>query len=164
MIQQPNDLGLRPIPGPEPVQLNDATVWLWLIPAVLVGFLLFWWSRPGRKHPPNPQDLLNDAIAACQDQTLTTTQRLDEVQHALRQYLAWRHEPAWLAASSRDVSALWSILLPENLELAEKWNTHWELAETYLFDYKTCSVEQLAAYVKEIERLEEHLDAKMKVA
>lgn len=163
MIQQSSsELTLRPIPGPEPVPLPDNTIWFWLIPVVLIGFLWFWWSRKVRRVPVDPQDQLYLAMTYAAEQGVPTQARLAELNQALRQYLASKGDSAWLTATGNDTEPLWNTLLADNPPLATTWFARWLAGEEYQFGRTTLSEEQLSSYIQAVEELDDYLMRNMK--
>lgn len=157
-VMQPtptNTLGLRPIPGPDPVTMPDYTTWIWAIPLVLISILAFWWTRqrPGRVFTPLEQ------LEAILDKTKPVPDRFLRADHLLREYLAWRHDPAWLTTTSNATQPLWKALFPEDADLALGRYLWFTSLDACRFGKDILNEEQLFAYCLEVQRLITHVES-----
>lgn len=109
-------LDLRPIPPPEPVPMPSSHWWIWLMPAVLVSFLIYWWSRKPVVRQPSPRDLLEDAIESSGQGTNRNDVTILDLR--FREFLAWRQTPAWLSTPFAEAAPLWQELLPDSAQAA----------------------------------------------
>ncbi len=153
MVQQTTtapDLGLRPIPGPDPVELPTYNWWMWLIPLVLIGFLWYWWFRRPVKRKPTGHDRLILALEEAENTGTDARLRYQNLHHALREYLA-EFDPGWKTITADDSLPHWQKLLPEQ---AQKWHAHWLTAEAILFGPVATTENQVADYVSLINELD----------
>jgi len=146
------DLGLRPIPGPDPGELPASDWWMWLIPIVLISFVwYYWWSlRKATKGDPTGQDRLYLALAFAEEADIDPRLRYQKLHHALRDYLAC-HDPAWKTLTPDDSLPAWQKLLPEQ---AQKWHTQWQAAEAIVFGPEAVTENQVAHYAWLINELD----------
>ncbi|HQR07276.1 MAG TPA: hypothetical protein PLN21_10665 [Gemmatales bacterium] len=149
------DLGLRPIPGPHPVELPAADWWMWLIPIVLISFVwYYWWSlRKATKGDPTGQDRLYLALAFAEETGIDRRLRYQKLHHAMRDYLACL-DPAWITLTADDSLPHWQKLLPDQIDLALKWHTQWQAAEAIVFGPDTVTENQVADYARLINELD----------
>jgi len=147
------DLPLRPIPGPDPVELPNHDWWLWLIPIVLIGFLWYWWSRKSIKRDPTGQDRLYLALESAEDTGIDARVRYQQLHHALREYLA-DTDPAWKTITTDDSLPAWQKLFHDNTELANQWHGQWLASEAIVFGPDTVLENQVADYARLIKGLE----------
>jgi hypothetical protein len=147
------DLGLRPIPGPDPVEMPTYDWWLWLIPLVLIGFLCYWWSRKAIKRESTSQDGLYLALEQADDTDIDTRVRYQQLHHALREYLA-DTDPAWKTLTADDSLPAWQKLFPNNAELAKQWHIQWLVSEAIFFSPDPIMENQVTDYTRLINELE----------
>jgi len=144
------DLGLRPIPGPDPVEMPNHDWWLWLIPVVLIGFLWYWWFRRPVKREPTRYDRLHLALQEAENTNSDARHRFQALHHALREYLA-DYDPVWKTLTMDSSLPHWQKLLPDQ---AEKWQTQWLAAEAIVFGPDVVTENQVADYARHIYELD----------
>lgn len=150
------DLGLRPIPGPDPVELSAHDWWLWLIPILLVSFVwYYWWSlRKATKGDPTGQDRLYLALTFAEEEDgIDPRLRYQKLHDALRGYLVCL-DPAWKSLTADDSLPYWQKLFPEHQELATQWHTQWRCTEAILFGPDAVTENQLADYARLVNELD----------
>lgn len=148
------DLDLRPIPGPEAVELAKLGWWVWLVPIVLMGFLCYWWLlRKTKKTAHTGQDRLYLALASAEEPGVDPRLRYQELHHALREYLTCL-DPAWKTLTVDDSFPHWKKLFPEQVELAEQWHAQWLAAEAIVFGPVAVSEDQVTDYARRINELD----------
>jgi hypothetical protein len=147
------DLGLRPIPGPDPVDLPTHDWWLWLIPLILIGFLWYWWFRRPVERRPTRHERLHLALEKAENTNIDARQRYHTLHHALREYLA-DYDPAWRTFTADDSLPHWQKLLPDQ---AQKWHIQWLAAEAIVFGPDAVTENQVADYARLINELDGEL-------
>jgi hypothetical protein len=149
------DLGLRPIPGPDPVDLPTSDWWMYLIPLVLIGFLWYWWFRRPVKRQLTGHDRLLHALEEAGNTSTDARQRYQTLHQALRECLA-EFDPGWKTLTADDSLPRWQKLFPEQ---AQKWHTHWIAAEAIIFGPDTVEENQVADYARLINELDLELSS-----
>ncbi len=147
------DLTLRPIPGPDPVELTIHDWWLWLIPIILIGFLWYWWSRKAIKRDPTGQDRLYLALEQAEDTGSVTRTRYQQLHHALREYLA-DTDPAWKSLTADDSLPAWQKLFLYQAELVNQWHAQWLASEAIVFGPAPITENQVADYARLLNELD----------
>lgn len=111
MNQEPvsTTLDLRPIPPPEPVPLPNGQWWLWLVPAVLIAFLWYWWTRRPVTRPFTPREMLLEAIDEARDGN--DPEASFTIDRRFREFLAERHGVLWLSTPYAEAKSLWEEVL-----------------------------------------------------
>jgi len=149
----PQDLTLRPIPGPDPVELPTHDWWLWLIPIILISFLWYWWFRKTPKRELTGRDRLYLALELAENDNIDTRMRYQQLHHALREYLA-DMEPAWKSLTADDSLPAWQKRFPDQAELANQWHAQWLVAEAIVFGPDSVTQNQVADYARRISELD----------
>lgn len=113
MNQEPvsTTLDLRPIPPPEPVPLPSGQWWLWLVPAVLIAFLWYWWTRKTVTRLFTPRELLLEALEEARQ--LPGPEATFTMDRRFREFLAERHSALWLSTPYAEAKPLWEGLLAQ---------------------------------------------------
>lgn len=148
-----SDLGLRPIPGPAPVELPTNDWWLWLVPLVLIGFMWYWWFRRPVIRKPTSKDHLNHAIEQAGDISIDARVRYQELHQSLRRYLT-DIDPRWKSITTDDSLPHWQKMFPDQAELANQWHAQWQAAEATIFGPDTVTENQVADYARIINELD----------
>ena len=146
------DLTLRPIPGPEHVELASNNWWLWFIPVVLIGFLWFWWLRRPVTRELTPQERLEQALMDSEDTTVDPRTRYQLLHCAIREYLV-SYDPAWVSMTAGESLAAWRRLFPHRTELAEMLNVEWIKAETMIYGPAIITESEVVGYALHIGKL-----------
>lgn len=152
------DLGLRPIPGPDPVELPPPDWWMWLIPLVLIGFLWYWWFRRPIKRELSSQDRLDLAIVQSGDVSIEPRRRYQLLHQALRQYLA-SFDPSWKTLAADEYLPAWEKLFPDRPDVAMMMNNHWIDSEAIVFGPGNITANQVTEYALHISKLNSELNS-----
>jgi hypothetical protein len=156
MNQEPvsTTLDLRPIPPPEPVPLPNGQWWLWLVPAVLIAFLWYWWTRRPVARPFTPREMLLEAIDEARegnDPEATFT-----IDRRFREFLAERQGVLWLSTPYAEAKSLWEELLPQGQ--SDAWYERFSMLEQAKFSQISTSSEGMEVQTRVILELLAHLD------
>ena len=152
-IPSTSELILRPIPGPDPVELPTHDWWLWLIPIILIGFLWYWWSRKAIKRDPTGQDRLYVALELAEDTGIDARTRYQQLHHAVREYLA-DTDPAWKSSTADDSLPAWQKLFPDQADLTQQWHAQWLASEAIVFGPELVTENQVGDYARRISELD----------
>ena len=154
-----SDLNLHPIPGPDPVDLTIHPWWLWLVPAVLLTFLWFWWSRKKTPHQLNRHERLEAAIWDSQNTLVPPRERFEHLHQALRDFLS-SFDPRWKVLSAAESLPACKRLFPEHHEFASMLYEKWIAAENILFSPVEVAEKDVADYALYLGMLHAELDKK----
>lgn len=131
MNQEPvsTTLDLRPIPPPEPVPLPNGQWWLWLLPAVLIAFLWYWWTRQTAPRSFTSRELLLQALEEARQSP--DPEAIFTLDRRFREFLAERHGALWLSTPYAEAKPLWDGLLVHGQ--SDGWYQRWNSLEQAKF-------------------------------